>query len=178
VAIFSVETSFTLGGTVDDYPAPAQEAIKSVLAADAGASTSAVRLTLTAGSVVVAAVIFLPSRTHAATAASALSAGVLADAPTLQAALTTQFNADGVATTNLAVEEISTAPIAQSTLPPPPMSPPPSGLSGGLLAVIVVVAVVAVLALLALLFCVRARPAKQAEKQAEKQEGVELTVRT
>ena len=110
-------TTFVLGGTVDDYDAMAQASIKAVLAAGAGVSTSMVTLTLTAGSVVVTAEIFVASAAAAETAANDLSTGVLSDAASLEAALTTQFQADGVDTSVLAVEQITEAPAVASAAP-------------------------------------------------------------
>ena len=83
----------------------------------AGVSTSAVTLTLTAGSVLVSAEIFVASEAAAATASSDLSTGVLKDASSLKTALTTQYTSDGLDATSLAVEEITTAPAAVSIEP-------------------------------------------------------------
>ena len=74
-----VTISFALGGSVEDYGAAAQESIKAVLAKGAKVSISAVKLTLTAGSVLVAAEISFASQAVADTGASALSTGVLKD---------------------------------------------------------------------------------------------------
>ena len=114
VAVFKVTASFTLGGSVSDYGKAAQTSIKAAIAADAGVSTSAVNLTLTAGSVIVAADIFVASQAEADAKVTKLAAGVLKDAAALETALTAQFVKDGVATTALKVEAL-TAPQAAST---------------------------------------------------------------
>ena len=54
--------SFLLSGTPEDYGEAVKSAIKMVLATAADVSTSAVRLTLTAGSVLVNADIFFARR--------------------------------------------------------------------------------------------------------------------
>ena len=54
-----------LSGSVADYDVAAQTAIKTVLAAEAKVSTSAVSLTFTAGSVLVAADIFFATQAGA-----------------------------------------------------------------------------------------------------------------
>ena len=58
-----------LSGSVGDYDAAAQTAIKTVIAAEADVSTAAVSLTLTAGSVLVAADIFFGTQAGASLAA-------------------------------------------------------------------------------------------------------------
>ena len=105
-----METTFTLGGTVDDYDEAAQESIKAVLAAEAGVSTAAVTLTLTSGSVLVTAEIFVASPAAAETASTDLAKGVLKNSASLETALTEQFEADGVPIDNLEVEQIDVAP--------------------------------------------------------------------
>ena len=75
---FKVEVAFTLGGSVSDYGAAEQASIKAVLAAEAGVSTSDVILTITAGSVLVSAEIYVATQAAATTATSDLSTGVLA----------------------------------------------------------------------------------------------------
>lgn len=117
VAAFKVTISFALGGSVEDYGAAAQESIKAVLAKGAKVSISAVKLTLTAGSVLVTAEISFASQAAADTGASALSTGVLKDSASLETALKTQFQADGVPTASLKVEEITTAPGAATASP-------------------------------------------------------------
>ena len=84
-----------LSGSVGDYDAAAQTAIKTVLATESDVSTSAVSLTLTAGSVLVAADIFFGTEAGASTAAARLSTGVLADATSLEAAVNAQFGRHG-----------------------------------------------------------------------------------
>jgi len=105
-----VSTAFTLSGSVDDYDAAAHASIRAVLASEVGVATAAVQLHLAAGSVLVAAEIIVASVSAADAAISTLSAGVLASADALQTALTAQFEADGVSTATLVVEEITQAP--------------------------------------------------------------------
>jgi hypothetical protein len=103
-----------LDGTITDFDAAAQVSIKTVLAREADVSTSAVTLTLTAGSVIVQADIVLATAEGANFAASQLSAGVLASSETLETALNTQFKADGVDAT-ASVQAIVDAPEVVST---------------------------------------------------------------
>ena len=154
--VFSVTTTFVLGGTVDDYDAMAQASIKAVLAAGAGVSTSMVTLTLTAGSVVVTAEIFVASAAAAETAANDLSTGVLSDAASLEAALTTQFQADGVDTSVLAVEQITEAPAVASAAPPQE-----AAASSGLSVIIIVGVAAAVGAAVLLVVAVLVRKRKK-----------------
>ena len=112
-SLFTVTTSFTLGGTVDDYGTAAEESIKIVIANEAGASPSDVLIRITAGSVVVAAEIFVADQTAATSTANSLAAGALKDASSLETALKMQFDADGVNTTTLTVEAITAGPSAQ-----------------------------------------------------------------
>jgi hypothetical protein len=107
---YRVSTLFTLGGSIDDYDEAAQTSIRATLAAEAGVPTSAVNLWLTASSVSVRAEIEVPSEAAAEAVVSTLSEGVLANASALEAALTEQFEADGVSTATLAVEAITEAP--------------------------------------------------------------------
>jgi hypothetical protein len=109
-----VTTRFMLDGTITDFDAAAQVSIKTVLAREADVSTSAVTLTLTAGSVIVQADIVLATAEGANFAASQLSAGVLASSETLETALNTQFKADGVDAT-ASVQAIVDAPEVVST---------------------------------------------------------------
>ena len=126
---FKVEMSFTLGGTVESYDEAAQESIKAVLAADAGVSTSAVRLTLTAGSVLVAVEIFVASQAAADQASTTLVTGVVSDSASLQTALQQQFEADGL-NTSVVVEEITSAPTTTTEGGPPPIIPIAFGAAG------------------------------------------------
>ena len=112
---FKVEVAFTLGGSVSDYGAAEQASIKAVLAAEAGVSTSDVILTITAGSVLVSAEIYVATQAAATTATSDLSTGVLATSASLETALTTQFQTDGVPTATLQVQAINEAPAAVTT---------------------------------------------------------------
>jgi hypothetical protein len=109
-----VTTRFMLDGTITDFDAAAQVSIKTVLAREADVSTSAVTLTLTAGSVIVQADIVLATAEGANFASSQLSAGVLASSETLETALNTQFKADGVDAT-ASVQAIVDAPEVVST---------------------------------------------------------------
>lgn len=100
-----------LSGSVGDYDAAAQTAIKTVLAAEADVATSAVSLTLTAGSVMVNADVFFGTQAGAASGASRLSTGVVASATSLETALNAQFAADGLGVTTT-VQELLAAPQA------------------------------------------------------------------
>ena len=129
-----------LSGSVGDYDAAAQTAIKTVLAREADVSTSAVRLTLAAGSVIVNADIFFGSQTGATFGASQLSTGVLADTSSLETAVNAQFAADGLGITTT-VQSLLAAPQAvvgdvAMPSPPPPSPPPPSPPPPGILAVV------------------------------------------
>ena len=150
VAVHQVSTEFTLGGAVSDYDEAAQTAIKTVLAAEARVSTSAVQLTLSAGSVIVQAEIFFTSEAGATAAVSAMSSGVLADAASLGSAINAEFAAASLSQT-VTVQAIVAAPqVALSPPSPPPPAPPPSsgmgviiGAVAGAIALIMVVAVCA-----------------------------------
>lgn len=113
--VFKVTTKFVLSGDINDYDSAAQESIKAVLAVEAAVSTSAVRLSLAAGSVAVTAEIFAASQAAANDKSSALAAGVLSDTVSLQTALVAQFDKDGVPTAALAVEDISEPPSSGGT---------------------------------------------------------------
>ena len=103
---FKVVTEFTLAGTVNDYGASERLAIQKVLAAEAGVTTDAVSLTITSGSVVVAAEIYVADAATATTTSSTLSTGILASASALDTALTAQFTADGLSTAIVSVEAL------------------------------------------------------------------------
>ena len=114
---------------MSDYDEDAQESIKTVLAREADVDTSAVTLSLTAGSVIVSATIYFESQADADSKSSALASGILNDAASLETALTTQFTSDGVSTSNLTVEAL-TPPTAtvegeggSGEVPPSPPSP-------------------------------------------------------
>ena len=77
-----------------------------VLAAEAGVTTDAVSLTITSGSVVVAAEIYVADAATATTTSSTLSTGILASASALDTALTAQFTADGLSTAIVSVEAL------------------------------------------------------------------------
>jgi hypothetical protein len=127
--VHKVTTTFSLSGSVNDYDAKAQGAIKAVLANDANVSTAAVVLTLTAGSVIVTSDIFVESQSAAEQKTTALASGVLSDAAALTTALIQQLSADGVVMgTPLNVEAITTMPtaISRGLAPPPPGQPPPA----------------------------------------------------
>ena len=117
-AVFKVTTAFTIGGDVGDYTGnpKAQSAIKSVLATSANVSTSAVELTFTAGSVLVSATIFVASEAEATAKTSTLASGVLASPASLEAALTAEFTAAGLATT-IKVAAITSEPTVVTTAP-------------------------------------------------------------
>ena len=95
---------------MSDFDEAAQESIKAVLANEAGVSSSAVVLTLVPASVLVTAKIFVASASAVESTTNTLASGALADEASLQAALTAQFQADGVPTANLAVADITQAP--------------------------------------------------------------------
>ena len=118
-AVFKVTTAFTIGGDVGDYTGnpKAQSAIKSVLATSANVSTSAVELTFTAGSVLVSATIFVASEAEATAKTSTLASGVLASPASLEAALTAEFTAAGLATTIIKVAAITSQPTVATTAP-------------------------------------------------------------
>ena len=139
-----------LSGSVGDYDAAAQTAIKSVLATASDVSTSAVRLTLTPGSVLITADIFFATQTGASFAATELSTGVAADATSLETAINAAFAADGLGITTT-VQRIQSAPQVAT--------PPPQAQSSTL--VIVIVASAAVVVLLVAVVCiVKGRKAK------------------
>ena len=103
-------TEFTLAGTVNDARASERLAIQKVLAAEAGVTTDAVSLTITSGSVVVAAEIYVAdAATATTTSSSPLSTGILASASALDTALTAQFTADGLSTAIVSVEALARA---------------------------------------------------------------------
>ena len=107
---FQVTTSFTLGGSVSDYDQEAWASIVAALAIAANVAHGAVSLSITAGSVVITAEIAVASVAVATTTAQQLSDGILSDASSLDTALTAQFEADGVSTATLTVEQITAAP--------------------------------------------------------------------
>ena len=144
--VHQITTTFTISGSVGDYDAAAQTAIKTVLAAEAKVSTSAVSLTFTAGSVLVAADIFFATQAGATTAASSLSAGVLADATSLQTALNAEFAASDLGLTT-SVQEIQSSPQVIDT-------------SGGSVLVVGIVASAAVVLIVAVGFFFMRRKAK------------------
>ena len=84
-------TTFTLGGEVADYDDAAQTSIKAAFAKEAGVSSSAVRLTLSAGSVVVTAEIFVESAEAAESTSAGLATGIMASPASLTTALEEQF---------------------------------------------------------------------------------------
>ena len=109
--VYKVTTEFLLSGSVSDYDAEEQAAIKKVLATEADVSTAAVRLTLTAGSVLIAAEIFFATQSGANFAASTLSTGVVATATSLETAINEQFAADGLGSW-VSVQQLLSAPQA------------------------------------------------------------------
>ena len=113
---FKVETSFTLSGSLSDYDDAAKASIQKVFAEEAGVEASAVALELTSGSVVVSATIYFASQAAADEKGSALAAGILKDEGSLLTALTTQFQSDGVSTTNLQVEALTSPQLAAAGL--------------------------------------------------------------
>ena len=99
-----------------------------VIADEAGVWPSNVLINITAGSVVVAAEIFVATQTAATLTANSLAAGALKDAYSLEAVLRTQFEADGVSTATLSVEAIIASPSDNSVPIPVPDSSGNSGM--------------------------------------------------
>ena len=73
-----------MSGAVTDYGPTQQASIISVLAREASVPPSHVTLTLTSGSVIITAEIFVPTARQAEATASTLSAGILSTPTTLQ----------------------------------------------------------------------------------------------
>ena len=113
-----------LSGSPGDYDVAAQTAIKTVLANAAEVSTSAVSLTLTAGSVIVTADIFFGTQEGANFAASRMSASVFLDGQALETALNAKFAAEGLGVTT-SVQRLLAFPQAVVVAPSPPPLPPP-----------------------------------------------------
>ena len=97
-----------LSGTVSDYDA-AQPSMQTVLAREADTSIDAVYLTLTAGSVIVEAELYVGTAAGATFAASQLLAGIFASSAALETALNIQFEEDLVGVT-ASVQQILVAP--------------------------------------------------------------------
>ena len=87
-------------------------AAKKLFAKEAGVEAGAVDLKLTAGSVVISATIYFASQAAADEKGSALATGILKDAASLETALITQFQSDGVSTTNLKIEALTPPAVA------------------------------------------------------------------
>ena len=161
VATHKVTTEFVLSGAVADYDEQVKMSIKAVLAANAGVSTSAVTLTISAGSVVVSSDIFFATETGASVGASALSRGVLADAASLETAISDQLAADGLGDDDISitVAAISTPPQAvvevAATPPssPPPIAPTRAGSGSGAGGIIGAVVVILIIAACVLVIC-------------------------
>ena len=88
-----------------DFDAAAQESIKTVIASEADVVPSAVELTLTSASVLVAATIHVDSQEQAAAKSSTLASGALQDADTLETKLARWLLVHGVATSKTFSEE-------------------------------------------------------------------------
>ena len=154
-------TSFTLGGTVADYGEAERMSIKRALATEAGVDTGAVALTLTAGSVIVSAEIYVASQADVDSTATTLSTGMLRNAASLESALTTQFASDGVSTARLTVQAIvppsdAAAPAGDPASNAPasggvPQADQSSGFGHGLILAIVAPPVVLVLAMVGMM---------------------------
>jgi hypothetical protein len=114
VPTFKITTSFTLGGDLADYGDAGQASIKTMLAKVTGVSSNAIRLSLASGSVVVTAEVFVESLDAAEAGANALATGIMASSSSLETALTSQFESDGVSTTTLSVEGVTMAPAASA----------------------------------------------------------------
>ena len=84
-------TTFSLGGEISDYDEAAQTSIKAAFAKATGVSTSAVTLTLSVGSVLVTAEIFVESAQAAESTATGLATGIMASPASLTTALEEQF---------------------------------------------------------------------------------------
>ena len=159
-----------LSGSVGDYDLAAQTAIQTVLANAAEVTTSAVSLTLTAGSVIVTADIFFGTQEGANFAASRMSASVFLDGAALETALNAKFAADGLGVTT-SVQRLLAFPQAVVVAPSPPPLPPPlppaptSG--GGGMAIIGAAAgvVVAVLILVLVLLKAKGHAARPSQEQ-------------
>lgn len=82
-------------------------AIKATLALEAKVSTSAVKLTLAEGSVVVSSEIFVASQEEMDAKATVLSTSILKDSASLETALKTQFTKAGLPTASLKVETVA-----------------------------------------------------------------------
>ena len=152
---YKVATAFTLSGSLSDYGALAQASIKAVLVAAAVAAgittvaPSDVSLTLTAGSVIVAAEITAPNQAAATTISTALSNGPLAS----QAAMQNSLAALGVSTT-------------VSAITPPTVVASSRGGGGIGAGVIIVIVIVVLLVLAVIAFGVAAKNKKLKVRKA------------
>jgi len=99
-----------------DYDEAAQMSIITVLAEEAGVSTSAITLRIISGSVVVTFIIFVDSQARADNMASTLATGVMASPATFEAALVNGFQRASLSTSYLSVVGIIEAPTA--SIPP------------------------------------------------------------
>ena len=134
--VFKVRSSFTLGGTVDEYDTKAQASIRIVLAHEADVHPTAVSLTLTPGSVVVDAEIFVASQAAADSTVDVLATGIMASSAALESALTAQFEADGVSTDTLSVAQIEEVKVVTSGLPMAAVIGIAGGVGGALLVLV------------------------------------------
>jgi len=112
----TVESSFTLNGDTSDYGDAARGSIAAALASAASVSAASVSLDITAGSVIVAATIYVASASDASSKASTLANGIFASSSSLETTLNDQFTADGVSQ-NVTVSAINTAPTAAEDTP-------------------------------------------------------------
>jgi len=127
----TVVTLVAASGDATDYDEATRSAIKKVIATEAAVESSAVELTISAGSVLITAVIRVTSG-DAAGIAGKLSSGIFSSATVLESAL----ESGGVSVVVAAITSAPTvvnwppsppppnlSPIAP--LPPPPQAPPP-----------------------------------------------------
>lgn len=127
---------------------------------------------ITAGSVVVAAEIFVADQTAATSTANSLADGALKDASSLETALKTQFDADGVNTATLTVEAITAGPSAQVAGGSiEDATNAAAGLGAGLLVVIILVPIILICLLILLIYCCCCKN----KKAAAKSDGVTMT---
>ena len=112
-----VKTSFTLGGELADFDDAKRTSIKRMLASAAKVPLDAVRLTISAGSVVVTSEIGVANQTAADAKVEALETGIMASPASLETALRDAFVQDGVsASVIITVQEITPPTVAAPTL--------------------------------------------------------------
>ena len=110
-------STFTLGGELATFDDAKRTSIKRMLASAAKVPLDAVRLTITAGSVVVTSEIGVANQTAADAKAEALEAGIMASPASLETALRDAFVEDGVDAATITVQEITSAPTVSAPTP-------------------------------------------------------------